>query len=704
MLDDARTDMMNDLDRKLNNYFTGYVVRKDLVKQVSSNAAVPGYVLEYLLGQNCAADDDEAIAEGVARVKDILAQHYVERAQANAVQSDIKLKGYMRVIDKVTVILNEKRDAYEAYFENLRISHVLVDSDTVRQNRRLLVSGVWCICDLSYSPNEAKNESSFLLNKLKTIQMAFFNLDGYSVGRMAFTTDEWVDVLVRSTGLDPEQLGRRSKLFMLTRLVPYCERNYNLVELGPKGTGKSHVFSELSPHGILISGGDVTPAKLFVNNSNGRIGLVGYWDTVAFDEFAGKNKKPKGDIVDILKNYMANKSFSRGIEQVTAEASLAFVGNTSHDVGYMVRKTDLFEDLPAVYHDPAFIDRVHAYIPGWEMDTIRGNMFCTDFGFIVDYLAEALKAMRPLDLSGGWQERFELHPSLSTRDRDGVRKTYSGLMKIVFPAGGATVGEEAEILECALELRKRVKDALYRIDETFDHVQFAYREKGGAWVQIHTLEEDEWPEAYHVLDLAPEKTVTESETVAQAVPVSAPTAVSQAGSDHLQRDASVLQEGLVAYRENQRGVSYEALFGPYLGGAERIEIVDPYIRAFYQCRNLMEVMEVLLRHIDYTKASLQVHLVTAVDEWNPDKQVEYLQRIHDALEPQDIDFTWDFEEGIHARHLKVDDRWDILLDRGLDIWQKFDSNNAFALEARMPEMRRVKQFEVTYLRDSREGR
>lgn len=689
---------MNALDKKLNDYFTGYVVRKDLDKQVSSNAAVPGYVLEYLLGQNCATDDEDAIAEGVERVKDILAQHYVERAQANAIQSDIKLRGYMRVIDKVTVVLNEKRDAYEASFENLRISHVLVDSDTVRQNRRLLVSGVWCICDLSYSPNEAKNESSFLLNRLKPIQMAFFNLDAYCVGRMAFSTDEWVDVMVRSTGLDPEQLGRRSKLFMLTRLIPYCERNFNLVELGPKGTGKSHVFSELSPHGILISGGDVTPAKLFVNNSNGRIGLVGYWDSVAFDEFAGKGKKPKGDIVDILKNYMANKSFSRGIEQVTAEASLAFVGNTSHDVGYMVRKTDLFEDLPAVYHDPAFIDRVHAYIPGWEMDIIRGDMFCTDFGFIVDYLAEALKAMRPLDLSGGWQERFELHPSLSTRDRDGVRKTYSGLMKIVFPAGGATEQEEAEILETALELRKRVKDQLYRIDETFDHVQFAYRRKGGSWVDVHTLEEDEWPEAYHALDLSPE-VAEEGEPAPANVETATVPAMEAAPATAAPVEAALaLREGLVSYRENQRGVSYESLFGAYVEGAERIEIIDPYVRAFHQCRNLMEVLEVLLRHLDYTKASPSVHLVTSADEWNPDKQVEYLQRIRDAMEPQDIDFTWDFEEGIHARHLKVDDRWDILLDRGLDIWQKFDSNDAFALEGRMPEMRRVKQFEVTYLR------
>ena len=291
----------------------------------------------------------------------ILAKHYVQRAEAGAIRSDIKQIGQKRIIDKVSVTLNEKRDAYEASFENLGVSKVLVSSDTVKKNRRLLVSGVWCIADLSYEANEARDESPYVLNSLKPIQMSRFDFEGFVARRSQFSEDEWIDVLIRSIGLDPNQLGRRAKLFQLTRLVTYCERNYNLVELGPKGTGKSHVFSEFSPHGILISGGEVTPAKLFVNNSTGKIGLVGYWDCVAFDEFAGKNKKPKADIVDIMKNYMANKSFSRGIEQVTAEASMVFVGNTSHDVSYMINKTDLLEDLPAVYHDPAFIDRCMLY-------------------------------------------------------------------------------------------------------------------------------------------------------------------------------------------------------------------------------------------------------------------------------------------------------------------------------------------------------
>lgn len=710
---------MDALDKKLNDVFTGYVVRKGLVKLVKGNAAVPSYVLEYLLGQNCATDDESQIEAGVERVRSILAKHYVQRAEAGAIRSDIKQIGQKRIIDKVSVTLNEKRDAYEASFENLGVSKVLVSSDTVKKNRRLLVSGVWCIADLSYEANEARDESPYVLNSLKPIQMSRFDFEGFVARRSQFSEDEWIDVLIRSIGLDPNQMGRRAKLFQLTRLATYCERNYNLVELGPKGTGKSHVFSEFSPHGILISGGEVTPAKLFVNNSTGKIGLVGYWDCVAFDEFAGKNKKPKADIVDIMKNYMANKSFSRGIEQVTAEASMVFVGNTSHDVSYMINKTDLLEDLPSVYHDPAFIDRLHAYIPGWEMDIIRGDMFCNDFGFIVDYLAEALRAMRPMDYSGEVDRFFELSSSISTRDRDGVVKTCAGLMKILFPGRNETAEEAAEIVEFALELRKRVKDTLIRIDETFERVDFAYRPKGGgAWKQVATLEELDYPATYHSLDKVPwegdksgilandelEMSVQADRHAAEApVDVSVvPAEVETAPAAQSQPKPAVRKPGAghIALRENQRGVSYEKLFGAYLEGARNVEIIDPYVRTFHQCRNVMELLEVVVRHCKFDVTSVKVHLVTAPDEYPDSKQEEYLEQIKESMSPLGLDFTWEIDRSgaLHARHLKIDGKWDILLDRGLDIWQRFDSGNAFSIENRLPEMRRVKAFELTYMK------
>ena len=691
---------MNALDIKVNAAFPGYTVRKDLVSRVRGNAAVPSYVLEFLLGQNCATDDPEQIEEGIERVRDILAKHYVQRAEAGLIRSRIRETSYQRVIDKVSVALNEKRDCYEATFENLGITHVLVDSSTVKSNERLLVSGVWCIADLSYVPNEARDESPFVLSSLKPIQMAWFDFDEYVEARNQLTMDEWLDVIIRSIGLNPDELGRRDKLFQLTRMVTYCERNYNFIELGPKGTGKSHVFSEFSPHGILISGGEVTPAKLFVNNSNGNIGLVGYWDCVAFDEFAGKNKRPKPDVVDIMKNYMANKSFSRGIETLSAEASMAFVGNTSHDVGYMIRSTDLFEDLPDMYHDPAFIDRLHAYVPGWEMSIIRGDMFCTDFGLIVDYLAEALRHLRTLDYAGGYDRWFRLSSTLSTRDKDGVNKTFSGLLKILFPGRNQTKDEARELLEFAMEMRERVKDQLYRIDETFERVEFSYRDlETGVVRGVQTLEEVEWPGVYHSLDLVPwEPAEAPAPAPAAATPKAADPAPLVSTAEPAVEEPS-LKEGLVSYRENQRGVSYDSLFGPYFEGAKSVEIIDPYVRTFHQCRNVMELMQVLIRRLGFIQTSLRVHLVTAPDMYGTEKQEDYLRQIADAVKPMNIDFTWKLDDtGIHARHLRIDDRWDILLDRGLDIWQKFDSGNAFSLESQLPEMRRVKQFEVTYMK------
>lgn len=489
---------MNYLDQKINQHFGGLVVRKDLVKAVRGNAVVPTYVLEYLLGQYCATADEDSLQSGIETVREIIRTHYVHRNEANLVKSIIREKGRHRVIDKVSVELNEKTDAYEATFSNLGIKQVLIDTDTVKQHPKLLVSGVWCIADIEYRFSEDQRIVPWILDSIKPIQLSRFDFDQYLEARKQFTLDEWIDLLIQSIGFDPTKFALRAKMLQLTRLIPYCERNFNLIELGPKGTGKSHIYSDFSPHGILISGGEVTVAKLFVNNSTGKIGLVGYWDTVAFDEFAGKKKSANKALVDILKNYMANKTFSRGIETLGAEASMVFVGNTTHDLEYMLRHTNLFEDLPPQFYDSAFLDRLHFYIPGWEVEVIRGEMFSDGYGFVVDYLAELLRYLRSYDFSQKYKEYSELSSDISTRDRDGIFKTFSGLMKILFPTGEASKEDIAFMLEFAAEGRKRVKDQLMRIDTTYPDVSFGYKSLDAERaVNMKTLEEKKFPQHYY---------------------------------------------------------------------------------------------------------------------------------------------------------------------------------------------------------------
>ena len=430
----------------------------------------------------------------------------------------------------------------------------------------------------------------WILGSIKPIQLSNFDFEGYLAARREFTTDEWIDLLVQSIGFNPELFGRRAKLLQLVRLIPFVERNYNLVELGPKGTGKSHIYSEFSPHGMLISGGEVTVPKLFVNNANGRIGLVGYWDVVAFDEFAGKKKRTDKALVDIMKNYMANKSFSRGVETLGAEASMVFVGNTSHTVPYMLKHSDLFDELPESYHDSAYLDRLHHYIPGWEVDTIRGEMFSNGYGFVVDYIAEVLKSMRDQDYSDRYQQHFTLSSDISTRDRDGIHKTFSGLMKILYPHGEATPEEIEEILRFAIEGRKRVKDQILRIDSTMADVKFGYLDTSGAWHPVSTLEEDEYPGYYY------------REGAETPVDGSEPTPEASASTPQ-RSSSSPLFEGHREFQENQRGVSFDTLLVPYLRGAAQITITDPYIRQFHQARNLMELIEGIAAAKDASRRS-----------------------------------------------------------------------------------------------------
>jgi len=681
---------MNQLDNKINDHFPGLVVRKDLVKIVKGNAIVPSYVLEYLLGQYCATADEESIKTGIETVKEILRTHYVHRNEAGLVKSIIKEKGRHKVIDKVLVALNDNAGVYEAAFSNLGIKKVLVDSDTVKKHPKLLVSGVWCIVDLEYDILEDPKASPWILEAIKPIQVSRFDYDGYIQARKEFTTDEWIDLLLQSIGFEPEMFGTRSKLLQLVRLIPFCERNYNLIELGPKGTGKSHIYSEFSPHGILVSGGEVTVPKLFVNNSTGKLGLVGYWDTVAFDEFAGKKKRPNKALVDIMKNYMANKSFSRGIETLGAEASMVFVGNTQHTLPYMLKHTDLFDDLPEAYHDSAFLDRLHFYISGWEVDIIRGEMFSEGYGFVVDYLAEILRSLRNHDFSQQYADHFELLSDISTRDRDAVNKTFSGLMKILFPHKEATLAEIEEILRFAIEGRKRIKDQLLRIDQTYKTVRFGYTRVGQKKsTLVQTIEEKQYPQHYHQ-DRPGEMEEEEPPNIQEEGELSN-------GSPF---KARIPKEQHLVFQENQRGVSYDDLFWSYLKGAGKITITDPYIRLFYQARNLMEFLETVAK-LKSDDEEIEVHLLTVEDEFKGDRQKEYLMQMQESIWGAGIRFDWEFDEtnSLHARHIITDTGWKIMLDRGLDIFQHYNMNQAFSINNRLQKYRSCKAFEITYLKE-----
>ncbi len=482
------------LQDKIIKYFEGKVVRKDLTKMIKGNAVVPSYVLEYLLGQHCAIFDKDIIEKGLEKVKNIIKEHYVHRNEAELVKSTIKEKGRHKIIDRVTVELNDKTGCYEARFSNLGLKKVLIETNYIKKHPKLLVGGVWCIIDMIYEYTEDTKQVPWSINTLKPIQISHVDMDVYLESRKHFTFEEWIDILIQSIGMEPKMFSKRAKMLQLIRLIPFCERNYNLIELGPKGTGKSHIYSEFSPHGILISGGEVTVPKLFVNNATGKIGLVGYWDTVAFDEFAGKDKKSDKSLVDILKNYMANKSFSRGIETLGAEASLAFLGNTRQTLSYMLKHSDLFSDLPDKYYDTAFLDRLHFYIPGWEVDIIRGEMFTNSYGFIVDYLAEVLKKLRNDDYSNFYNRYFELHSDISTRDKTSINKTFSGLLKLLFPNQDASKEEIRYLLEFSIEGRKRIKDQLLKIDKTYKAVNFSYFElEEGAQKGVYTQEEIEYP-------------------------------------------------------------------------------------------------------------------------------------------------------------------------------------------------------------------
>lgn len=471
---DNNAIQITDLDDLLNQHFKGRVVRKDLTKKLKEGANVPVYVLEYLLGMYCASNDDEIVLKGLESVKKILAENYVRPDEAEKIKSLIRERGTFKIIDKVSVKLNQRKDVYEAFLSNLGINDALVPANIVKENEKLLTGGIWSIITVQYFFEEGQKTSPFSIMNLKPIQMPSMNMDEIFSAREHFTNEQWMDVILRSVGMEPTNLEKRVKWHLIARMIPFVENNYNVCELGPRGTGKSHVYKECSPNSLLVSGGQTTVANLFYNMSSRQVGLVGMWDLVAFDEVAGIRFKDK-DGIQIMKDYMASGSFARGRDSVEAKASMVFVGNINQSVETLVKTSHLLAPFPEAMIDTAFFDRFHCYIPGWEVPKMRPEFFTNSYGLITDYLAEYMREMRKYGFSDAIDKFFKLGNNLNQRDVIAVKRTVSGLLKLLHPDSKYTKDDVRDCLVYALESRRRIKEQLKKLGgmEFFD-VHFSY--------------------------------------------------------------------------------------------------------------------------------------------------------------------------------------------------------------------------------------
>ena len=690
---------MNAFDEKVLEYFPGKVVRKDLTSLMKKGANVPTYVLEYLLGMYCATDDEEAIEIGLEKVKQVIQNNYVHRAESESVKGKIREAGRYRVIDKISVTLNEKADQYEAEFANLGLTHVPIGTQYVKANPKLLSgNGVWCIVTIGYLQGE-DIKVRWDIQTLKPIQISNIDVQEYIDQRKNFTTDEWIDFMMHTVGLNPESMNRREKFITLARLLPHVENNFNFVELGPKGTGKSHVFQELSPYGVLVSGGDVTSARLFVRMSGKReeLGLVGYWDVVAWDEFEQqKGRNVDAVLIDTMQNYLANKSFNRGKGTHEASASMSFVGNTKHTVPYMLKNTHLFESIPTSFIKGAFLDRIHLYNPGWEIKMLKKDSFSKGYGLITDYIAAVLHELRNDDRTAVLKEYAKFDGSLSERDHLAIRKTFSGMMKLLYPDGQMTDEEAYELIDFAAESRKRVKDQLYVIDETFkaEPAFFKYINlKNGMEINVETLEKVSNALIVPVNQSTVNSELNDGDAQSQESTTSGGNAATGNNGVTPQRPRiPILQEKSLSFRMGQTGVSYTKLFASYMENANDITVEDPYIRAPWQVKNFMEFVTMLIdsRPVD----DLKLHLVTNEDEEKIPDLIDRLDEIKDDLTAYGIEFDYKFRD-FHDRCIKTDTGWTITLGRGLDMFEKY---SPYSVEALRQDKRKCKEFMVTYMK------
>ena len=690
------------LQQKILESFLGKVVRKDLAFLVKGGLPVPTYVLEYLLGQYCASDDEQVIEDGIEKVKSVIRNNYVNRADAEQIKGKIREKGKFRIIDKVNVTLNERDDQYQASFANLGLTKVPIGSQYVTQNPKLLSgNGVWCIVTIGYIQGE-DIKVRWEIQTLKPIQISNIDLQDYIDQRKKFTTDEWIDFLIHTVGLNPDKMNRREKFITLARLLPHIENNFNFMELGPKGTGKSHVFQELSPYGVLVSGGDVTSPRLFVRIAGDRevLGLVGYWDVVAWDEFEQqKGRNVDAVLIDTMQNYLANKSFNRGKGTHEASASMVFVGNTKHTVPYMLKNSHLFESIPTSFIKGAFLDRIHLYNPGWEIKMLKKDSFSKGYGLITDYIAAVLHELRNYDWTDRLKEYVLFDGSLSERDHLAIRKTFSGMMKLLYPDGNVTDEEAYELVDFAAESRKRVKDQLYAVDETFkaEPAVFKYiRWKDGEEVNVDTLEQVSnvviVPQNASAA-LKAELNIEESDS-----PEVESSATEEPATDkpHRKRERIRIQkEGAVSFRLGQTGVTFEKLFMPYLSKSNEITIEDPFVRTSWQLRNLIEFLTMLVDN--RPDEEIKVRLVTWEEDEKLPALIDRLDDIKDDMTTYGIDFDYSFRE-FHDRQITTDDGWNISLGRGLDIYDKY---NAYSIASGRQERRKCREFRVIYMKSDK---
>ena len=669
---------MNELDQKLTSIFDGKVLRKDLLHRIKKGTNVPTFVLEFLLARFCASDDQAEMDAGMEAVLASLQDNYVKPDEANAAQSKVATKGKHRFIDKVHVRYVEKEKRHWASLENFNSQRIAIGEKFYRDNDRLLEGGIWAEVTLSHNAIE-EDDYAFYIEDLRPIQISRFDFDRYCEGRMQFNRDDWIAAILRTVGLEPTKLSKRVQMHFIARLAALVEPNYNYIELGPRGTGKSYFFSEFSPYATLISGGQATKSALFYNNARRKVGLVGFWDTVAFDEVGGiKVKDP--DTIQIMKDFMANGRFSRGAE-VIADASLSFVGNFDLSISQVVNSVehDLFQPLPAEF-DLAIMDRFAAYIPGWEMPKNSSEFLTNSYGFITDYLAEAFHyQFKHTNRYEEVSKRIRLGKSVEGRDEKGIKKTVCAFLKILHPIGAPTDEEFEEYVAYAVECRRRVKEQMNKRkpDDEFARIDLSFLNTQGQEIIVYCPESKDAAATQQPLrrqlneKLAPERDVKAEATQESPVPTPAPVPASNVALSPSIALPLVLPSELIdrhfTIMYGDIGFSYESIMGPYLKGAKTVVIEDPYIRLQHQIQNFVRFCETVLRATTIKK----ICLITGYDDKTQLAEIaEKMEELKQSLLDLDVELEVKLNPNIHDREIRIDNGWTIKIGRGLDFYQK----------------------------------